>query len=242
MIAIRVSVRVVTRAQGPTLIKSGSRGHGPKFVTCLSPSPSPSPFPFLFSSFFSFFSCHSYHHPEFQTNQGRPKWIRSQVDTGNDMGMGTARDRAWFVMWLRGAAVHRGPAPQRPGAAEARRHKGPRPRLPADATPWVWANMGKEARGFGLPWAFFFGLGYRGQTPLGVGLPWAKFIWVWATAGTDPPRVWATVGKKYLGLGYHGQKITWVWATMGKIYPLLHIFTAKISCGHTVPRRPSSFL
>ena len=111
--------------------------------------------------------------------------------------------------------------------------------------------MGKEARGFGLPWAKKMGLGYRGQKSFGFGLPWAKLVWVWATTGTtppaglgyrgqkllgfglpraknhfglgdhgqnlpgfgllstigtEPPRVWATVGGEYLGLGYRGQK------------------------------------
>ena len=116
---------------------------------------------------------------------------------GHDMGMGTARDRAWFVMWLRGTAVHRGPAPQRPSAAEARRHKGPRSRPPADATPWAWANIGKEARGFGLPWA--------------------KATWVWATMGKKTLGFGLPWAKKHLGLGYHGQKTTWAWPTMSKV-------------------------
>ena len=96
--------------------------------------------------------------------------------------------------------------------------------------PRVWATMGKN--------------------PLGLGLPWAKFTWVWAIMGTNTPRgfglPWAKIrlvlgyhGQSLLGfgrlwaqtpagLGYHGQnplgfglpwaKFAWVWAITGKVH------------------------
>ena len=122
----------------------------------------------------------------------------------------------------------RGRRPQRPGATEARRHRGPTPRLgcgriwakkPAglgyrgQKNIWVWTTVGKSHLGLGYHGQNLCGFGLlRAQNPRGFGLPWAKITWVWAT-----------MGKIYLGLGYYGHrtpaglgKVTWVWVTMGK--------------------------
>jgi hypothetical protein len=95
--------------------------------------------------------------------------------------------------------------------------------------PRVWATMGKNPLGFGLPWAKFTWVwAIMGTNTRGFGLPWAKIRLVLGYHGQSLlgfGRLWAQTPA---GLGYHGQnplgfglpwaKFTWVWAITGKVY------------------------
>ena len=124
------------------------------------------------------------------------------------MGMGSAQNRTWFVMWPLDAAGCGGPAPSRAGTTPTRSRcarvfgkighvlmwnegiygqKLVGLGLRWAKIGWVWAPMGKNWLGFGQPWA---------KSTRGFGQPWAKISWVWAT-----------MGKNWLGLGNYGQKL-----------------------------------
>ena len=112
------------------------------------------------------------------------------------MGMGSAQNRTWFVMWPLDAAGCGGPAPSRAGTTPTR---------------------SRCARVFGkIGHVLMWNEGIYGQKLVGLGLRWAKIGWVWAPMGKN----WLGFGQPWAkstrGFGQPWAKNSWVWATMGK--------------------------